>query len=316
MVGRHVLRATLNASNTSTSASVAVSSMGTILSIPGGISLVHPTSGAVLNGTVTVTGAVSGVSASSVAPLFATLGQEVTVAFLDVPTLSDTFSSGGYEDGTTSMQLTSSGFDLASTPVTVILKNAAVKMTAPAAGATVSGPVTLAATATADGGNLVEQVRWYVDGSFIGSDSSAPFALSWGAASVPNGTHILRADAILTDGRTLSSANQSVVVKVGAVTRLAGPDRYSTAVAISKASFAPGVPVAYIATGLGFADALAGAAVAGHVGGPILLVPGTSIPAVVAAELTRLKPARIVVLGGTGVVSDGVKAALVAYVGP
>ncbi|HZN16284.1 MAG TPA: N-acetylmuramoyl-L-alanine amidase, partial [Acidimicrobiales bacterium] len=40
---------------------------------------------------------------------------------------------------------------------------------------------------------------------------------------------------------------------VGSVTRLAGADRYATAVAISAASYGPGVPVAYITSGLGFA---------------------------------------------------------------
>ncbi|MEO8468122.1 MAG: cell wall-binding repeat-containing protein, partial [Chloroflexota bacterium] len=101
----------------------------------------------------------------------------------------------------------------------------------------------------------------------------------------------------------------------GLVTRLAGASRYETAAAISAASFAANVPVAYVATGLSFPDALAGAAVAGWAGGPVLLVPGTSIPTAIANELTRLNPGRIVVLGGTGVVSDGVKAALFGYVG-
>jgi putative cell wall-binding protein len=99
----------------------------------------------------------------------------------------------------------------------------------------------------------------------------------------------------------------------GTVTRLSGADRYATSAAISKASFSPGVPVAYIATGTGFADALSGAPVAGKQGGPILLVPGTSIPSAIATELGRLKPARIVILGGTGVVSAGVATALSFY---
>jgi putative cell wall-binding protein len=42
-------------------------------------------------------------------------------------------------------------------------------------------------------------------------------------------------------------------------------------------------------------------------------VPGTSIPSVVATELTRLKPGRIIILGGTSVVSAGVQTALAAY---
>ena len=92
----------------------------------------------------------------------------------------------------------------------------------------------------------------------------------------------------------------------GEVTRLAGKDRYATAAAISAATFAPGVPVVYLATGSNFPDALAGAPVAGSQGVPILLVSKDAIPDATEAELKRLKPGRIVLLGGTSVVSAAV----------
>ncbi len=91
----------------------------------------------------------------------------------------------------------------------------------------------------------------------------------------------------------------------GTVTRLSGADRYATAAAISAATFKPGVPVVYLATGLNFPDALAGAAAAGVTGGPLLLV-GSTLPPATAAELARLKPARIVILGAPAVVSAAV----------
>ncbi|GAA1770055.1 cell wall-binding repeat-containing protein [Agromyces humatus] len=99
----------------------------------------------------------------------------------------------------------------------------------------------------------------------------------------------------------------------GSVTRLAGGDRFATSAAISKASFSAGVPVAYVANGLNFPDALSGAPVAGIQGGPVLLARATSIPASVATELKRLKPKRIVVLGGTGVTTPTLQNALKAY---
>ena len=100
----------------------------------------------------------------------------------------------------------------------------------------------------------------------------------------------------------------------GGVSRLSGGDRYATAAAIS-AGWGPGVPVVYIATGLNFPDALAGAAAAGALGAPLLLVTGTTVPSPTAAELARLRPARIVILGGSGAVSDSVAAQLRAYSG-
>jgi putative cell wall-binding protein len=96
------------------------------------------------------------------------------------------------------------------------------------------------------------------------------------------------------------------------VDRLAGSDRYATAAAVAE-TYAAGVPVAYIATGLNFPDALAGAAAAGPTGGPVLLVKQDSVPAATAAELARLRPARVVILGGAGVISDAVVATLAAY---
>jgi hypothetical protein len=79
---------------------------------------------------------------------------------------------------------------------------------------------------------------------------------------------------------------------------------------VSSWTFAAGVPIAFIATGANFPDALAGAAAAGVLGGPVLLTTRDSLPAVTAAELARLRPARIVVLGSSGVVSDAVLSAV------
>jgi len=98
------------------------------------------------------------------------------------------------------------------------------------------------------------------------------------------------------------------------IDRLSGADRYATGVEVSKAAYpAAGVPVAYVATGENFPDALAGGAAASHAGGPLLLVTKDAVPAVVATELTRLKPKRIVILGGNDVVTDAVATALDAF---
>ncbi len=122
---------------------------------------------------------------------------------------------------------------------------------------------------------------------------------------------VLGGTAVVSDA--VKTALAAYTVDHKPATRLAGYDRYATAAAISAASFTTGVPVAYIANGLSFPDALAGAAAAGDAGGPVLLVTRDAIPASIKTELARLKPVRIVVLGGTAVVSDAVKTALAAY---
>ncbi len=95
--------------------------------------------------------------------------------------------------------------------------------------------------------------------------------------------------------------------------RLAGSDRFATAAAISAASFSPGAPVAYVATGFNFPDALAAGAAAAERGGPVLLVNGSSIPSATAAELSRLRPSVIKVVGGPSIVPDGVLSSLRGY---
>ncbi len=93
------------------------------------------------------------------------------------------------------------------------------------------------------------------------------------------------------------------------MTRVAGANRYATAVAVSRRSF-PTADTVYIATGIDFPDALAAGPVAAASGAPILLVRAESIPSETLAEVDRLMPRSIVVLGGTGAVSAGVDSAL------
>ena len=99
----------------------------------------------------------------------------------------------------------------------------------------------------------------------------------------------------------------------GGTQRLSGADRYATAVALSRASFGPGVPVVFVANGLNYPDALSAASAAAVLGGPLLLTGPTSLPASVATELKRLEPQSIIVVGGTGAVSARVAGQLEAY---
>ncbi|MEO7721480.1 MAG: cell wall-binding repeat-containing protein [Pseudolysinimonas sp.] len=99
----------------------------------------------------------------------------------------------------------------------------------------------------------------------------------------------------------------------GVPIRYTGDDRYDVAVQISQ-QFKPDVPVVYVAKGTDYPDSLSAAPAAASEGGPMLLVTPTSIPPSVAAELSRLKPLKIVVVGGEGSVSAGVFDELTTYV--
>lgn len=95
----------------------------------------------------------------------------------------------------------------------------------------------------------------------------------------------------------------------GSGSRLAGPDRFTTAVEISRAAWAPGeATTAFLASGDAFPDALAlGASTKGR--GPILLVQRDDLPDVVANEITRLLVCEVVTVGGEQAVEEAVSAA-------
>ena len=98
-------------------------------------------------------------------------------------------------------------------------------------------------------------------------------------------------------------------IAVGATTpveRLAGETRVDTAVAVSRMQFPqPGsARRVYLSRADSYADAVAGGVLTD---GPILLVgPCGGVPTVVAEEITRLDPGRVVALGGKHAVCDGV----------
>jgi putative cell wall-binding protein len=94
--------------------------------------------------------------------------------------------------------------------------------------------------------------------------------------------------------------------------RLAGADRYETAVAISEERWPAGSNAVVIATGETFPDALAGTPLANWLHAPILLTRSDSLPQAVAEEIVRLDPDEAVVLGETGAVSERVVDQIVA----
>ena len=87
---------------------------------------------------------------------------------------------------------------------------------------------------------------------------------------------------------------------------VAGADRYATSVAASKKAFPDGAGTVIVATGRNWPDALGGTALAGVVDGPILLTDPSKMPAVVLAEIERLDPTRVYVLGGQSAVGSNV----------
>ena len=96
-------------------------------------------------------------------------------------------------------------------------------------------------------------------------------------------------------------------------TRIAGVDRYDTAAQIVRRFFPSTVDTVFIASGESPIDALAGVPAAGVHDAPLLLVRPDFVPWETRAELARLSPKHVVVLGGENVVSAEVEEAVGDY---
>ncbi len=155
-----------------------------------------------------------------------------------------------------------------------------------------AGPAASTYRATLTGGGLTRTAQTSADG-YVFTDLE------------PATTYRVVVQAERYSGSTNATIDAATLEASGTV-RLWGASRVDTAVAVSRASFSPGVPVAYLATADTFPDALAGGAAAGVNQGPVLLTTGSTLPDAVRTELSRLEPAKIVVLGGTGVVPTDV----------
>jgi putative cell wall-binding protein len=101
--------------------------------------------------------------------------------------------------------------------------------------------------------------------------------------------------------------------------RISGKDRYVVSAGISKESFPLTADTVFIASGEVFSDALAGVPLAANyksrygtlrgipAPGPILLVQKDAIPSAVSAEINRLNPKEIVILGGPATIMPEVE---------
>lgn len=188
-----------------------------------------------------------------------------------------------------------------------------------------TGPVgtehTVTATLTTDDGAPVTDatVTFEVSGPNAGSGSAVTDDMgvaTYSYTGTAAGTDTIAGCFTLPD-ETACAATDSVTFTwvqddEKQVERWAGPDRYGTAADIAE-QWAPGVDLVYVATGVDYPDALPAGALAGLQDAPMLLVRQDSIPAVTAAALDRLDPARIVILGGTPTISAGVEAALADF---
>ncbi|MDR2996533.1 MAG: cell wall-binding repeat-containing protein [Microbacterium sp.] len=121
------------------------------------------------------------------------------------------------------------------------------------------------------------------------------------------GTDRWTAGRVPISGTQVVTGIDAVLIPPVTQTRLAGADRYATAVAISQSRSEPAGGAVFITSGSDFPDALSAAPLAALRGAPLLLTGRDSLPAVVRKEIQRLKPSSITIVGGVGAISSAVE---------
>src|SRR5690606_29764899 len=90
------------------------------------------------------------------------------------------------------------------------------------------------------------------------------------------------------------------------VSRVGGANRYAVAANLA-AQYPAGLGTVFLASGEVFPDALSASALAAHQGAPLLLTRGGRLSVEAAAQIERIDPDRVVVVGGPATVSDAVR---------
>ena len=222
--GSHTLtaRARDAAGNQTTSPAVAVTVQNADTTAPT-VSVTAPAAGSTVSGTVTVSATASdNVGVAGVQFLLdgVALGAEDTTAPYSVSWNTTTTANGSHT--LTARARDAAGNQTTSPAVAVTVQNAdttapTVSVTAPAAGSTVSGTVTVSATASDNVG--VAGVQFLLDGVALGAeDTTAPYSVSWNTTATANGSHTLTARARDAAGNQTTSSAVSVTVQNGDTT--------------------------------------------------------------------------------------------------
>ncbi len=193
----------------STSATVTVANGGAV-------SLTAPPNGSTVSGTVTVNVAMG--------PSTAWANVYLNGAY-QASTPPDYFywnttgvSNGQYKLSATAFD--SNGNNLGSSQSTVTVANggattnssAAVALSSPANGSTVSGEVNIAAST----GSGVGWINFYVDGNYL--NSSPPLSVNWNSGTVGNGNHTISVEAFNSSSNSMGAASAVVNVSNSGVT--------------------------------------------------------------------------------------------------
>src|SRR5436309_10555397 len=186
--------------------------------------MTSPASGSTVSGSITVSASVTIVGSLTVVGVQfqldgANLGAEDTSSPYAVSW--DTTRTGNGSHTLSAVARDLLGVRWTSDSVTVTVSNGpppdttppTVSITSPSSGSTVSGTITVTASASDNVG--VVSVQFLLDGNVAAEDTSSPYSVSWDTTSAGNGSHTLTARARDAAGNTTTSSAVTVTVSNG-----------------------------------------------------------------------------------------------------
>jgi thermitase len=166
------------------------------------------------------------------------------------------------------------------------------------------GKAVIALSATDGTGSGVAETVWSLDGG-------GPAVGTTVSTNVIGDHRLDFASVDRAGNREATRTAQFRVWGTPEVARVWGADRYATALAASRSTFADGsASTVVLASGDSFPDALSASGLAGALGSPVLLTMRTRLPSGLAEELRRLGADTVVIVGGPVAVGPEAEAAL------
>lgn len=148
------------------------------------------------------------------------------------------------------------------------------------------------------------------------SETSGENSFTVPTAAAPLGDYTIRVISTSPLAAVSASGDAATPLRISVpVSRVAGADRFATGVQASRAQFPNGTSTVLLASGSNYPDALAAAPAARAAGGALLLTQPNKLTNSVAAELKRLRPKHVYLIGGTSALSAAVASQVRSAVG-
>ena len=175
-------------------------------------------------------------------------------------------------------------------------------------------PVTIkkaAATVTANNitkycGRKDPELTYTAEGLLEGDTLTGALAREAGETA---GKYKITQGTLTNENYNITFTGAEFTIEATQVNRLAGENRFATAVEISKAGFEKAENV-ILTSGVNYADGIAGVPLAARLGAPILLTAADKLSDATLAEIERLGAKNVYILGGEGVISADIEKAL------